>query len=169
MKCTAFLLFLFAIPLCAQTYNTSCVLYPNAAYCTTTTSNGGSSIATAERQQQYQAGQAVGSAIGMGIYRKMFPGWRRKYCSTHPEQPFYYGNSRGDSITGTCPSLDQLTYEAAAEFHAKHPDSVKSADHAQAIVAFIADHKMATWEPKSYEKAAKATDPDNQKKKEKKS
>ena len=96
----------------AQTINTTCTLYPGAAYCTSTSSDGGAAAAQA-RQQQYETGQAIGNSIGMAIFRAHFPGWRRKYCSTHPAQPFYYGNANGDSITGTCPTLQGLANEAA--------------------------------------------------------
>ena len=142
----------------AQTYNTSCTLYPNAAYCTTVKSGGGTAATAEAQRQQYEAGQAIGSGLGMAIFRAHFPGWRRKHCSQHPEQPFYYGNARGDSITGTCPTLDKLANEAAAEFRAKHPDAVHSPEHAQAIDKYIADNKLPAWEPKSYEKAAKETE-----------
>lgn len=149
---------LLSSPLIAQTYNTSCVLYPSAAYCTTSTSDGGTAMASAERQQQYDAGYAVGRNVGMGIARKMFPGWRRKYCSQHPEQPFYYN----EEISGSCPTLEHLAYEAAYEFRAKHGDQIKSAEHAQAIVTYIQTNNLPDWEPKSYQKAAKATDPAKQ-------
>lgn len=165
LKLTSALGFLFCLPLFAQTYNTSCVLYPTTAYCTTIQSDGGAAVAAAESQQQYQAGYAAGNSIGMAIFRAHFPGWRRKYCSTHPEQPFYYGNSQGDSITGTCPTLEVLAYQAASEFHAKHPTAIQSEEHAKATLAFIATNKLPDWEPKSYEKAAKATEPKPGKKK----
>jgi len=146
----------------AQTYNTSCTLYPGAAVCTTTTADGGANKAAAERQQQYDAGEKVGAGIGMGIFRAHFPGWRRKYCSQHPEQPYDYRNARGDSITGTCPTLNQLANEAAGEFRGKHPYAVQSPEHAQAMDKYIADNKLSPWEPKSYEKAAAATAPKNE-------
>jgi hypothetical protein len=41
----------------AQTVNTSCTLYPGAAYCTSTVSDGGAAAAAQARQQQYEAGQ----------------------------------------------------------------------------------------------------------------
>ena len=138
----------------AQTINTSCTLYPGAAYCTST--GGGAAAATQARQQQYEAGQAIGSGIGMAIFRAHFPGWRRKHCSTHPSQPFYYGNADGDSITGTCPTLQGLANEAASEFVGKHPNAVTSTEHALAIDKYIADNRLPDWEPKSYEKAFKA-------------
>ncbi|MGA2000805.1 MAG: hypothetical protein ABSG52_12480 [Terriglobales bacterium] len=137
-----------------QTINTTCTLYPTAAYCTSTSS--GASIAEAQRQQ-YEAGQAIGTGIGMAIFRAHFPGWRRKHCAKHPGQPFYYGNARGDSITGTCPSLQGLSNEAAAEFVGKHRQDVKSMGHAAAIDKYIANNNLPAWEPKSYEKAAKGT------------
>jgi hypothetical protein len=154
-----FLGFLYlSMPLLAQTYNTSCTLYPNAAYCTTTRANGGSASTAEAQRQQYETGQAVGSGVGMAIFRAHFPGWRRKHCSQHPEQPFDYRNARGDSITGTCPTLNQLANEAAQEFRGKHPYAVKSPEQAQAMDKYIADNKLSPWEPKSYEKAAEATD-----------
>lgn len=152
--------FLLSTPLLAQTYNTTCTLYPGAAYCTTTTTGSYSSQVAVQQQQQYDAGYAIGAGIGNGIARKMFPEWRRRYCSKHPEQPFYYDQE----ISGTCPTLDQLVHEGAAEFHAKHPDAVKSPEHAQAIDKYIFDNKLPAWEPKSYAKAAEATDPTKQKK-----
>ncbi len=139
----------------AQTINTSCVLYPGAAYCTSTITDGGAAAAAQARQQQYETGQAIGSGIGMAIFRAHFPGWRRKHCSTHPGQPFYYGNADGDSITGTCPTLQGLANEAAAEFVGKHPSAVTSAEQAVAIDKYIADNHLPNWQPKSYEKAAK--------------
>ena len=140
----------------AQTINTSCTLYPGAAYCTSTISDGGAAAAAQARQQQYEAGQAIGRGIGMAIFQAHFPGWRRKYCSTHPAQPFYYGNAAGDSITGTCPTLQGLANEAAAEFVGKHRNAVTSSEQAVAIDKYIADNHLPDWQPKSYEKAAKA-------------
>jgi hypothetical protein len=144
----------------AQTYSTTCTLYPGAAACTTTTA-GGEANKTAEKQQ-YDAGEKVGSGIGMAIFRAHFPGWRRKYCSRHPEQPYDYRNAAGDSITGTCPTLNQLANEAAGEFRGKHPYAVQSPEHAQAMDKYIFDNKLSPWEPKSYEKAAAATAPKNE-------
>ena len=150
--------FLPAVTLPAQTYNTSCTLYPNAAYCTTVKADGGAASAAEAQRQQYETGQAIGSGMGMAIFRAHFPGWRRKHCSQHPEQPFDYRNARGDSITGTCPTLNQLANEAAQEFRGKHPYAVKSPEQAQAMDKYIADNKLSPWEPKSYEKAAEATE-----------
>jgi hypothetical protein len=138
-----------------QTINTTCTLYPSAAYCTSTVNNQAAVVAEQQREQ-YAAGQAAGSAMGMAIYRAHFPGWRRKYCSKHPSQPFNYGNARGDSITGTCPTLQGLSSEAAQEFVAKHPGSVRSPELAIAIDKYIADQGLPPWELKSYEKAQKA-------------
>jgi hypothetical protein len=158
-KETLFLGFLYlSMPLLAQTYNTSCTLYPNGASCTTVKADGGAAAAAEERKQQAEAGQAIGSGMGMAIFRAHFPGWRRKHCSQHPEQPFDYRNARGDSITGTCPTLNQLANEAAQEFRGKHPYAVKSPEQAQAMDKYIADNKLSPWEPKSYEKAAKETE-----------
>lgn len=140
----------------SQTINTTCTLYPGAAYCTSTTSDGGAAAAAQAREQQYEAGQAIGSGVGMAIFRAHFPGWRRKHCSTHPGQPFYYGNARGDSIRGTCPTLQSLANEAAAEFIATHPGAVQSHEHAAALDNYIAEQQLPAWEPKSYEKALKA-------------
>ena len=137
----------------AQTINTSCTLYPGAAYCTSTSSDGGAAAAQA-RQQQYETGQAIGNSVGMAIFRSHFPGWRRKYCSTHPAQPFYYGNAKGDSITGACPTLQGLANEAAGEFIGKYRSAVTSAEQAVAIDKYIADNHLPDWQPKSYEKAA---------------
>jgi hypothetical protein len=92
----------------------------------------------------------------MAIFRAHFPGWRRGFCSKHPSQPFYYGNARGDSITGTCPTLNGLANEAAAEFLVKHPGSVRTPEHAAAIDKYISENHLAAWEPRSYEKALKA-------------
>lgn len=151
--CVGPLVLLLAAVGFGQTINTTCTLYPTTAYCTSTSS--GASIAEAQRQQ-YEAGQAIGSGVGMAIFRAHFPGWRRKHCSTHPGQPFHYGNARGDSITGTCPTLNGLANEAAAEFLAKHPGAVQSREHAAAIDNYIAENHLPTWEPKSFDKAAKA-------------
>ena len=57
----------------AQTIHTTCTLYPGAAYCTSTSSDGGAAAAQA-RQQQYETGQAIGNSIGMAIFRAHFPG-----------------------------------------------------------------------------------------------
>jgi hypothetical protein len=146
---------LLATPTMAQTINTTCSLYPTAVYCTST--DGGAALAAQERQQQYQAGyqagQAVGSGVGMAVFRAHFSGWRRKYCSRHPEQPFYYGNADGDSMTGTCPNLSGLANEPAAEFVAKHYGSITSAEKAAAIDKYVADNHLPPWEPKSFDKA----------------
>jgi hypothetical protein len=138
----------------AQTINTSCTLYPNAAYCTTTSTGA---VQAEQQRETYETGQAIGNSIGMAIFQAHFPGWRRKYCSKHPDQPFYYGNAKGDSITGTCPGFQGLANEAAAEFVAKHPGAVKSTEHATAIEKYLTDNRLPFWEPKSYDKAAQAT------------
>jgi hypothetical protein len=85
----------------------------------------------------------------------MFPGWRRRFCAGHPLQPFFYGNARGDKITGTCPSQDQLADEAATEWMAKHLQYRPSAENGAAMDQFIADSRLPRWEPKSYDKAFK--------------
>lgn len=140
----------------AQTINTSCTLYPTAAFCTSTSGDGGAAAATVARQQQYETGQAAGEAVGMSIFRAYFPHWRRKYCSKHPDLPFYYSNGSGDSISGTCPSLQGLSNEAAAAFVSKHRNAVTSAEQAIAIDKYIAQNNLPPWEPKSYDKAYKA-------------
>lgn len=137
----------------AQTINTTCTLYPNAAYCTS--SGTDSDAAAVAREQQYQTGQSVGNSIGMAIFRAHFPGWRVKYCSTHPNQPFYYGNASGDSITGTCPTLQGLSNEAAAAFIGKHPGAITSQEQAAALDKYVSENHLASWEPKSYEQALK--------------
>src|ERR1019366_5307279 len=111
-------------------------------------------VPTVGRRQQYETGQAIGNSVGMAIFRAHFPGWRRKYCSTHPAQPFYYGNAKGDSITGACPTLQGLANEAAGEFIGKYRSAVTSAEQAVAIDKYIADKHLPDWQPKSYEKAA---------------
>lgn len=148
-------LLVLAVPLLyAQTVSTSCALYPGAVYCTSIGSDN--SAATVARQQQYETGQAIGNSVGMAIFRAHFPGWRRKYCSAHPTLPFYYGNAAGDSITGTCPTLQGLSNEAAAEFVAKHPGAVASPDQAVAVDKYIAENHLPPWQPTSYERAIKA-------------
>jgi hypothetical protein len=153
MKNLIFILLLAAT--CQAQVNTTCTLYGNTATCTS--HDNGAEIRR-QQQAQYEAGNAAGSAVGMAIFRAHFPGWRKKYCSQHPSQPFYYGNARGDSITGTCPSLDGLSNEAAQEFVGKHPGAVKSQAHAALIDRYIADNSLPPWESKSYEKAAKETE-----------
>lgn len=91
----------------------------------------------------------------MAIFRAHVPGWRPKYCSTHPSQPFYYGNAAGDSITGTCPTLQGLSKEAAAAFVGKHPGAITSPEQAIAIDQYVAENHLRPWEPKSYERAFK--------------
>src|SRR2546425_13264794 len=78
-----------------------CSLSGNTAYCT---SNDQRAQVAEQQREQYETGQQVGNAIGMAIFRAHFAGWRRKYCSKHPGQPFRYANGRGDSISGTCPT-----------------------------------------------------------------
>ena len=148
------LLVLLTAPVFGQ-INTTCTLYGNTAHCVS------HDVGAEIRQQQqaaYNAGYAIGSGIGTAIFRARFPGWRRKHCSQHPGQPFNYSNLRGDSITGTCPSLDGLANEAAGQFIGKHPGAVKSLQHAALIDKYIADNSLPPWEPKSYEKAAKTTE-----------
>jgi hypothetical protein len=128
------------------TISTTCTLYPGAAYCTSTANDGGAAAAAQAREQQYETGQAIGSGIGMAIFRAHFPSWRRKYCSKHPGQLFYYGNASGDSITGTCPTQNGLANEAAAEFLAKHPGAVQSHEHAATIDNYIAEKQLPAWE-----------------------
>jgi hypothetical protein len=68
----------------AQTINTTRTLYPGTAYCTSTANDVGAAAAAQAREQQYETGEAIGSGIGMAIFRAHFPDWRRNYCSKHP-------------------------------------------------------------------------------------
>jgi hypothetical protein len=132
---------------------TTCSLYGNTAYCTSY--DQGAQVAE-ERREQYAAGQQIGAGIGMGIFRAHFPGWRRKYCSAHPMQPYNYANARGDSISGTCPTQDVLANEAATEWMAKHLQYGASEANGLAMDSYIAQNHLARWEPKSYDQAYKA-------------
>jgi hypothetical protein len=109
-----------------------------------------------QEQQNYETGNAIGSSMGQQFFYRHFSGWRRGYCSAHPEQPFFYGNARGDKITGTCPSQDQLAYEAATEWLAKHLKYTPSAENGAAMDSFIAENHLARWQPKSYDVAFKS-------------
>jgi hypothetical protein len=118
---------------------TVCSLSGNTAYCTS--NDQGARIAEQQREQ-YETGQAIGRGIGSAIFRAHFPGWRRKYCSTHPGQPFVYSNAAGDSISGTCPSAEGLANEVASEWLAKHPDYKPAPENGQTMVAYIAEHHL---------------------------
>lgn len=145
-------LFLSAISTSAQII-TTCSLYGNTAYCS---SYDHGALVAEQQKQQYETGQAVGAGIGMAIFRAHFPGWRRKHCSQHPGQPFDYRNAKGDAITGTCPSQDVLANEAATEWMAKNLKYKACETNGKAIDAYIAEKRIARWEPKSYDQAYKA-------------
>jgi hypothetical protein len=129
---------------------TVCSLYGNTAYCS---SNDQSAQIAEQRREQYAAGEAAGHNIGMSIFRAHFPGWRRKYCSTHPTQPYVYSNAAGDSISGTCPTAEGLANEVAAEWLAKNKDYEPTPANGQTIVAYVAEHHLSFFEKKSYDEA----------------
>jgi hypothetical protein len=129
---------------------TICSLSGNTAYCT---SNDQGAQMAEQQREQYEMGQQIGHGVGMAIFRAHFPGWRRKYCSTHPGQPFVYSNAAGDSISGTCPSAEGLANELAAEWVAKHPDYKPTPANGQTMVAYIAEHHLSFFETKSYDEA----------------
>jgi hypothetical protein len=129
---------------------TICSLSGNTAYCT---SNDQGAQMAEQQREQYEMGQQIGRGVGMAIFRAHFPGWRRKYCSTHLGQPFVYSNAAGDSISGTCPSAEGLANEVAAEWVAKHPDYKPTPTNGQTMVAYIAEHNLSFFETKSYDEA----------------
>lgn len=129
---------------------TVCSLSGNTAYCT---SNDQSAQVAEQQREQYEAGEAIGRGIGSAIFRAHFPGWRRKYCSKHPGQPFVYSNAAGDSISGTCPSAEGLANEVAGEWRAKHPSYEPNPANGQTMVAYIAEHHLSFFEAKSYDEA----------------
>jgi hypothetical protein len=129
---------------------TVCSLYGSTAQCTST--DQGTWIAEQQREQ-YETGQAIGRGIGMAIFRAHFPGWRRKYCSKHPSQPFVYANAAGDSITGTCPNAEGLANEVASEWVAKHPAYQPTPADAKTMTTYIGDHHLSFVEKKSYDQA----------------
>ncbi len=134
---------------CAQV-TTVCSLSGNTAYCTSTDQ----SARIAEQQrEQYAAGEAVGRGIGMSIFRAHFPGWRRKYCSTHPTQPYVYSNAAGDSISGNCPTAEGLANEVATEWLAKNKDYEPTPANGQTMAAYVAEHHLSFFEKKSYDEA----------------
>lgn len=154
MKVPSLMLFfaLSAVPASAQIV-TTCNLYGNTAYCS---SYDHGAVVVEQQRQQYETGQAIGQGIGMAIFRARFPGFRRKFCSQHPEQPFDYRNAQGNAITGTCPSQDALANEAATEWMAKNLKYKASEANGKAMDAYIAENRIARWEPKSYGQAYKA-------------
>jgi hypothetical protein len=129
---------------------TVCTLSGSTAYCT---SNDQGARVAEQQREQYATGQAIGSGIGMAIFRAHFPGWRRKYCSTHPTQPYIYSNAAGNSISGTCPTAEGLANEVAAEWLAKHPNYEPNPANGQTMVAYVAEHHLSFLETKSYDEA----------------
>jgi hypothetical protein len=156
------------LPVSAQTGPT-CPLYGNSAQCsgytyaapqfqmTPAAAVRPQTTPETQEQQNYETGQAAGSAFGRAMFYKLFPGWRRRYCSARPGEPFLYGNASGDQISGTCSSQNQLADEAATEWMAKHLQYRPSAENGAAMDKFIADNRLPRWEPKSYDKAFKGT------------
>jgi hypothetical protein len=134
----------------AAQVTTICSLYGNTAYCS---SNDQSAQLAEQQREQYATGSAIGRGIGMSIFRAHFPGWRRKYCSTHPSQPYVYSNAAGDSISGTCPTAEGLANEVAAEWRAKHTDYEPTPANGQTMVAYVAEHRLSFFEQKSYDEA----------------
>jgi hypothetical protein len=134
----------------AAQVTTVCSLNGNTAYCTS--NDQGARIAEQQREQ-YETGAAIGRGIGSAIFRAHFPGWRRKYCSTHPGQPFVYSNAAGDSISGTCPTTEGLASEVAAEWLAKNKDYEPTPANGQTMVAYVAEHHLSFFEKKSYDEA----------------
>jgi hypothetical protein len=149
-----FLGFVVALFQMAQTVTaqvtTVCSLYGNTAQCT---SYDNGSAAAEQQQEAYQTGQAIGHSVGFAIFRAHFPGWRRKYCSKHPSQPFVYANAAGDSISGTCPTAEGLANEVAAEWCVKHADYRATPPNGQTMVAYIGEHHLSFFDSKSYDEA----------------
>jgi hypothetical protein len=134
----------------AAQVTTVCSLYGNTAYCS---SNDQSTQLAEQQREQYATGAAIGRGIGMSIFRAHFPGWRRKYCSTHPGQPYVYSNAAGDSISGTCPTAEGLANEVAAEWLAKNKDYEPAPANGQTMVAYVTEHHLSFFEKKSYDEA----------------
>jgi hypothetical protein len=125
-----------------------CTLNGNTAQCTST-DNG--ALAAERQREAYETGQALGQSIGMAIFRAHFPGWRRKYCSKHPSQPFVYANASGDSISGTCPNAEGLANEVAAGWIAKHHGYTPTPANGRTIIGYISEHHLSFFESKSYD------------------
>jgi len=135
---------------CAAQVTTSCSLYGNTAQCT---SNDHGSVAAEQQREADATGQAIGRSIGLAIFRTHFPGWRRKYCSKHPAQPFVYANAAGDSISGTCPTTDGLANEVAAEWRGKHSDYQATPANGTAMVGYLIERRLSPLESRSYDQA----------------
>jgi hypothetical protein len=129
---------------------TVCSLYGNTAYCS---SNNQSAQIAEQQREQYATGEAVGRSIGLSIFRAYFPGWRRKYCSTHPTRPYVYSNAAGDSISGTCPTAEGLANEVATEWLAKNKDYGPTPANGQTMVVYVTEHHLSFFEKKSYDEA----------------
>jgi hypothetical protein len=145
------MIFLAAVTQIASAQVTTvCSLYGNTAYCTT---NDQSARIVEQQREQYAAGEAIGRGIGMSIFRAHFPGWRRKYCSTHPTQPYAYSNAAGDSISGNCPSAEAIANEVAAEWLAKNKEYEPTFANGQTMIAYVTEHHLNFFEKKSYDEA----------------
>lgn len=140
-----------------QTTNTNCTLSGNTANCTSNTTDYG-----AQQQQAYEAGQQVGNALGTGIANVIqahsFSKGLRKYCDAHPGEAWHYGViATGQAYrSGTCPSNEEKSVQAANKFMAHHKDFKPCDANSKVMTAYIETHNLDPREEKSYERSYKA-------------
>ncbi len=134
-----------------QTTTTRCSIYGNAADCTSNTVDYG-----AQQQRSYEAGQQVGTALGLGIAKGVQAvkarKYREKFCARYPGATWRYFNGHSWS-SGHCNSDGEKQTIAANEFMAHHRDFKPIAANFKAMTAYIDNHNLDPREKKTYERA----------------
>jgi len=155
---------LFSISAAAQTTtNTNCNTQGTGGGNSTTNCTSTSTDTTAQRQQDYQAGYALGSALGTGLARVIQnhsqSSWVKKYCAANPGKSWHWTQNGEVTARGTCQDPEIV---AASAFMAKHKDYIQEPKNAQAMVGYLEAHNLNPTEEKSYEMAYKDLKKQNQ-------
>jgi hypothetical protein len=137
-----------------QTTNTNCTLYGNTANCTSDTTDYG-----AQRQRDYENGQRIGNALGVGIGRAVqahrMSNGIKNYCAAHPGQNYTWRrNSDGRTMaSGYCPTQEDKAVTTANEFVAHHKDYKPCVANSQVMTSYIDSRRLDPREKKTYERA----------------
>jgi len=147
------LLFAASVAFSQTTTNTTCNTQGSGGgsaqtNCTSTTTNP-----SVQQQQNYQTGQQIGNALGVGLARVMQAHsetkWVKKFCAANPGQSWHWTQNGTVTARGTCPPPEDKTATAANAFIAKHKDYILEQKNADAMIAYLETHNLNPAEEKN--------------------
>jgi len=160
---TAVLGLLLSVQVVAQTTtNTNCNIQSTGSTSASANCTSTSTDTTAQRKQDYEAGAALGNALGTGLARAMQAHaetkWVKKFCAANPGKSWWWKQNGTVVDRGTCQDPEIV---AASVFMAKHKDYIADPNNANVMLGYLESHNLNPSEEKSYEMAYKDLKKDN--------